>query len=439
MHAKSAGPPALSGAYLHYVLGLLFIVNVVNYMDRSIVGVLIEPMRADLHLSDTQLGLMTGFAFALFYAIAGIYLAHLADLHNRPAIISVSIVVWGLMAALTGAAQNFWQLLLARVGVGIGEASVIPASNALLADYYKPARRPFALAIFTAGSMVGVMAGSIVGGVIAAAYGWRWAFVIAGVAGLPLALIVRYTLRDPGRGASDGLQPGAPPVTFANAMGMIRRNPVLLLLILSYAFLVFMQFGIITWFPSLLVRHHGLGLAEVGTAFGIALGLGTALGSVLGGTLAARLAAGDLAWLTRLPALLMVLLWPLYELAIYATTPRNALAMVALAAAVGGAAFGPILAAMQVALPASIRAKGAALNGFVGSLIGIGGGPLLVGLVSDHYSATLGSGAALQRGLAVAVTAALIGVVLMWMAHRRFVRFLGAPTRVVDSIEKPHE
>jgi predicted MFS family arabinose efflux permease len=422
-----------SSAYLRYVLGLLFVVNVVNYMDRSIVGVLIEPMRADLALTDTQIGLMTGFAFSIFYAVAGIYLAHLADLHSRPRIISISIVAWGAMTALTGATQNFWQLLVTRVGVGVGEASVIPACNALLADYHRPERRPFALAVFTAGSMVGVMVGSMLGGAIAARYGWRMAFAFTGLAGVPLALVVWRTLREPGRGASDGVAAETAPVGLASAMTRIARDPVLPLLILSYAFLAFMQFGVITWFPAFLVRQYGLGLVEVGTSFGLALGAGTAIGSVLGGSIAGRLAARDMAWLTRLPMVLMLLLCPLYELTLHASSARGALVLVTVAAAIGGAAFGPILAAMQFALPAAIRAKGAALNGFIGSLIGMGGGPLLVGVLSDHYAPTLGAAAALQRGLAIAVMAALLGVVLIWLAHRRFEKC----TRIVAGSSSP--
>lgn len=435
MNHRSASHSGSTNAYLGYALVLLALVNVANYMDRSIVGVLMEPMRADLHLTDTQLGLMTGFAFALFYAIGGLYLAHLADTRSRPALIAISIVAWCLMAALTGAAQNFWQLLLVRIGVGIGEAGVIPASNALLADSHVPERRPLVLAVFTSASMIGVMAGSIVGGLLASWYGWRWAFGAVGVAGVPLALLVWFTLRDPQRGASDGL-PDTAPVPFLTAVRRILHSPVLLLLILAYAFLVFMLFGVITWFPALMVRLYGLGLARVGMQFGLALGLGTALGGIIGGSAANRLAARDLTWLTRLPLISMCLLWPLYQIAIFAPTPGLSLILVALVAAVGGAAVGPALAAMQTVLPAAICAKGAAFNGFVGSLIGIGGAPLLVGAVSDHYSSALGPAHALQRGLAVAVTAGLVGVVLMWFAHRKFSVFIRTARNRDDLISK---
>jgi len=431
---NSLSPP--SRVYLGYALALLWLVNVTNYVDRSIVGVLIEPMRADLHLTDTQIGIMTGFAFALFYAIGGLYLAHLADTRSRPSLIAVSILVWSLMTAFTGAAHNFWQLLMARVGVGMGEAGVIPAANALLADSYKPERRPLALAVFTSGSMIGIMVGSVVGGFLAAGFGWRCAFIATGLAGLPLALITRLTLRDVPRGGSDGTKQTSAP-GFAAAMRQILRNQPLVLLVLSYAFLVFMLFGVVTWFPALIVRTHGLGIAQVGTQFGLAMGLGTAVGGILGGTVANRLAAKDLTWLSRMPLISMCLLWPLYQAAIFTPLPKVSLAFVALAAAVGGMALGPALAAMQMALPASIRAKGAAFNGFVGSLIGIGGAPLLVGAVSDHFTPELGPALALQRGLAVAVTAGSAGAALMWLAHRRFSDFIRTSSNP-DAVLQPH-
>lgn len=412
---------AFTRTYLNYALSVLVVVNVVNYLDRAIIGVLIEPMKADLGLTDTQIGFMTGIAFALFYAIAGIYLAHLADTRNRVRILSVSIVVWSAMTALSGAAQTFWQLLLVRVGVGIGEASVIPTANAMIADYYPAERRSFALAIFSAGTMIGVMAGSALGGVVAEAHGWRWAFVVAALPGIPLALLVWLTLREPGRGASDGLK-SVEALPLLESMQLILRNRVVLLMILGFSFIMFMLFGVITWFPTFLVRYHGMSLSEVGALFGLAMAFGTVTGAILGGWIANRLAARDLAWLTRMPPGLLFLMWPLYELAIYAPTGASSLAMVTLVALVGGCAYGPALAAIQTALPPSVRAKGAALNGFVSSLVGMGCGPLIVGMLSDFYTPALGQAVALQRGLAIAVSVSAIGVVFMVYAHRAFMR-----------------
>jgi predicted MFS family arabinose efflux permease len=421
---RPVNPPAhASRSYVGYVVALLFAVNVVNYLDRSIVGILVEPIRHDLAISDTQIGFMTGLAFSLFYAIAGVYLSHLGDTRNRASIMAVSMVAWSAMTALTGAAHSFWQLLAARVGVGVGEASVIPMANAMLADYHRAERRPFALAVFTAGAMVGIMAGSLLGGYIAAKFGWRWAFVAAALPGLPLAAIIWFTLRDPPRGASDGLAAVA-PIALPRAIRTLVSSPVLVLLMLGYTLLVFMLFGVINWFPAFLVRVHGMALARVGATFGLAIGLGTAFGSIVGGLVASRLAASDLRWLTRLPPWLLLAAWPLYELAIYAPDATISLAVLCLVSTLIGAAVGPVLAAYQTTLPPAMRATGAALLGFVGSLIGVGGGPLLVGVLSDHYAPLLGSAAALQRALAISVCAGGLGWALLMLAHRAFARAL---------------
>jgi predicted MFS family arabinose efflux permease len=274
-----------------------------------------------------------------------------------------------------------------------------------------------------------VMAGSLLGGVVAEHWGWRWAFVAAALPGLPLALLVRYTLRDPGRGQADAVPAGAPPPLGA-AMALILKDRAVVLLVCGFAFIVFMLFGVITWFPALLVRLHGMALSEVGAWFGLAIGLGTVAGALGGGWIANALSARDLGWIPRLPPFLLLLMWPLYELAIYAPSGGQAVILVGLVAAVGGAAYGPALAALQTALPAAVRAKGAALNGFVGSLVGMGGGPLVVGMLSDHFSPALGAAGGLQRGLGIAVCVGLLGVVFMGFAHRAFVR--GRPALVGD-------
>lgn len=399
---------------------VLFLLNVVNMADRSIMGVLLESIRQDMHLTDTQIGVLTGFAFALFYAVAGVFIARLSDLYDRKFVLAASLLAWSAMTAATGASHGFWQFFLARMGVGVGECSAIPTSNAMIGDYFPAAQRPLALAVFTAGSFLGVLLGSLIGGYVGAQFGWRWAFVAAGLLGLPLVLLT-LTLRDPPRGRSDGAAVGE-AATFRTTLKTLAGNEAFLLLILASGFITFLLFGVIGWFPAYLMRKHGLDQTTVGLFFGVALSLGMAVGAVVGGIAANRLAAGSLRWLTRMPLLASLLFVPLYELAIFAPDPRLALVFIGLASAVGGATLGPVLAAIQTVLPPQMRATGSGFTGFSGSLIGLGGAPLVVGILSDRFARVMDAGDALQRALAIAVLMGVFASLFLWAADRAFGR-----------------
>lgn len=408
-----------SPAYLRYALGVLFLVNVVNMVDRSIMGVLLESIRKGMELTDTQIGILTGFAFALFYALAGIFIARLSDMYDRRIVLGSAVLVWSAMTALTGAVNSFGQFFLARMGVGVGESSAIPTSNAMIADYFPPTRRALALAIFTAGSFLGVLVGSAVGGYVGQYYGWRWAFVVAALPGLPLALLTFLTLRDPPRGGADGRAAGE-RLGLKQTLSALAGNRAFLLLILSSGFITFLLFGVIGWLPTFLMRRYGLDQATVGLFFGTALGIGTAVGSIIGGWAANALAKRSLRWLTRLPLMLSFLLLPLYEIAIFAPNAKMALIFIGLVSMVGGAMLGPVLAAIQTVLPGSMRATGSSLTGFSGSLIGLGGAPLVVGMLSDMFASSMDSASALQRALSLAVLAALLASLCLFHANRAF-------------------
>lgn len=410
-----------SPAYLRYALGVLFLVNVLNMVDRSIMGVLLESIRQDMELSDTQIGILTGFAFALFYAVAGIFIARLSDLYDRRLVLTASILVWSVMTAATGGVHGFVHFFLARMGVGIGESSAIPTSNAMIGDYFPATKRSLALAIFTAGSFLGVLVGSAVGGYVGQYFGWRWAFVVAALPGVPLALLTFLTLRDPPRGGSDG-QMTVEKMSLKDTLADLFRNHAFLLLILSSGFITFMLFGIIGWLPAFLMRRYALDQATVGLFFGTALGIGTAAGAIIGGMTANGLARRSLRWLTRMPLILSVLLLPLYEIAIFAPNATISLIFIGLVSMVGGAMLGPVLAAIQTVLPPVMRATGSSLTGFSGSLIGLGAAPLVVGMLSDMFARSMDHAAALQLALACAVTAGLLVSILLFFADRVFAR-----------------
>ncbi len=409
----------MSRGYLGYALFLLFLVNVLNMMDRSILSVLLEPIRHEMQLSDTEIGLLTGFAFALFYAVAGIFIARLSDLYDRRILLAISILAWSAMTAVTGTVHTFLQFFIARMGVGVGESSSVPTSNALIADLFAPTRRALALSVFTAGSFLGVWLGSAAGGYIGQHYGWRWAFYIAALPGIPLALLMFLTLKDPPRGGSEGLAIAEKP-GLGETLRALLGNSAFLLLIVSSGFITFMLFGIIAWFPAFLMRVHHLDQQTVGLFFGTALGLGTAIGAIVGGTAANFLAARSLRWLTRMPLILSLLLTPIYELAVHAPNAPSSLAFVALVSAVGGALLGPVLAAIQTVLPARMRATGAGFTGFSGSLIGLGGAPLIVGMLSDHFGRHTDAADALKQALAVAVLAGIVVSIFLFFADRAF-------------------
>lgn len=408
-----------------YGLALLSAINIFNYVDRTVIGVLLQSIKFDLNLSDTQIGLITGFAFALFYAFAGLAIAYLADIGSRRLVIGLSILVWSAMTACTGAATSFFQLFLARMGIGIGEAGAIPAGNSLIADWFPPSRRPLAMAAFGAGVFFGIMGGSWLGGYVGQHYGWRWAFVAAGIPGVPLALLALFTLREPTRGEADGIRDSV-RASLGETVRALLANAPYVYLIAAFAFITFLIFGVVAWFPSFMIRTYGMSEGQVGFYFGTALGIGTAIGSVIGGVIANALARRSLRWLTLLPVFLSFFFLPLFEGAVFAPTAALSFLMIALVSSIGGAILGPVLSAIQTVVPAHMRTSASGLNGVAFSIIGHGGAPLLIGMLSDHFAGQGLSGPlALKYALAIAIAVGFLATVFLILAHRAYARRLG--------------
>ena len=241
--------------YRWYVLGVLALTYAFSFMDRQIVSILLEDLRLEFALSDTQLGLLSGLAFALFYATLGIPIARLADRYNRINIISTAVAVWSIMTALCGSATSFVQLFLARVGVGIGEAGGGPPSHSTIADYFGPSERSFAISIYSLGATIGALMGLIMGGYVAEHYGWRMAFFVAGVPGLALAILVKLTVREPKRGAMD--DPSAKPKEAPPRDSMIQSarslfsNAIYRRVNVAHMLAVFVGYGLVSWKPAL--------------------------------------------------------------------------------------------------------------------------------------------------------------------------------------------
>lgn len=382
----------ITPAYRRYALLILVLAYTSSHVDRNIVGILIEPLKADLLLSDTQLGFLSGIAFALFYATLGIPIAIFADRSNRRNIIAWSIAIWSAMTAVCGLAQNFWQLAIARIGVGIGEAGSSPPSHSMIADLYPKEQRSSAMSIYALGVYLGIMIGFIVGGFVAEWWGWRAAFFVVGLPGVLIALLVRFTMIEPPRGFADGVKP--PPMGKVNikaGFAVLWRVRTTRHVVLGVTLTALVGYGTIVWNPAFLMRSHGLTSGQVGLFLGPLMGVVGGLGAWIGGMLADKLAARDASWNAWIVGLAKLLAIP-FIVAFY-MIDSTFWALVAYCPAVFLGAFylGPSFAMIQSLTPLRSRALASAIMLLVLNLVGLGLGPQLIGIISDLVSGPFGS------------------------------------------------
>ena len=393
MATAAASPPATQSVRL--TLWILLIVYVFNFIDRQIVNILAEPIARDLQLSDTQIGLMTGLAFALFYTVLGIPIARLADRPStsRPRLIAAALAVWSLMTALCGLAQNFAQLLLARIGVGVGEAGCTPPAHSLISDMVPPEKRASALAFYSLGIPVGTLMGMIIGGTLADFVGWREAFLIVGLPGVALAGLVWFVLKDPRRTDAATIlraqsQPAALPL--GEAVREVMQSRAYLLLLCAGSAAAFLAYGKTTWTTIFFQRTHDLTPGQVGLWFGLIGGVGGMVGTFLGGYLADRFGAINRRHVLSAPAIGMALAVPLAIAAYHAPTWPLALVLLLVPTVFNSLYYGPCYSAAQGLVPVRARAIAAACLLFVQNLIGLGLGPLFFGMLSDWLQPAYG-------------------------------------------------
>lgn len=375
----------VSNRYRWYVVWLLFLVYVLNFVDRQILVILMEPIRLEFGFSDKQLGLLGGLAFALLYSTLGIPIARLADRANRVNIIAVSILVWSVATALTGLARNFTHLLLARVAVGVGEAGCSPPAYSLLADYFSKERRTTAFSIYSMGIYGGVFVGYLVGAFVAQYHGWRAAFWVVGLPGVLLALVVKLTLREPPRGFADGptAEVGAAPAP--RVLRRLAGKRTFQHLALAAALHAFVGYGVTGFHPSFLIRTHHFSVAEVGVIASFVAAISGIGGTWLGGYLADWFTnlRKDVRWQLWVPGIATLINVPLALMA-YTHPDRYAVIGLLFVSLVFGVMYlGPTFATIQRLVSARERALGAALLLLVINLVGLGLGPWLVGVVSD--------------------------------------------------------
>ncbi len=387
-HTKPEGKPTIN--YRRYVLFLLTMVYALNFIDRQILVVLSESIKVDMNLSDSQLGLLTGFAFAIFYVSVGIPIARLADKGNRKNIVAAAITIWSGMTALSGLTQNYWQLLLARIGVGVGEAGGSPPSHSILSDYYPAKERGRAMSIYSMGVYLGVLIGFGVGGWINQHYGWRVAFFAVGIPGLVIALLVRYTIREPLRGVADG-NTQTRQSDFKQTLNTLWQLHSFRYFSIAAGLTAFCSYGIGNFLPSFLVRSHEFSAAQVGSSLMLVAGVGGALGTYLGGYLADKFGNKDMRWYLWVPAIPAIFGPILIVSAMFTPDSTLALSGLFISTVLGALYLGPTIALTHTLVSPSMRAMASAILFFILNLIGLGLGPLTVGIISDALAPTMGA------------------------------------------------
>ena len=435
-----AGPTApatepMSAAYRRYAMSVLLVISIFNYLDRTVVNILAEPIKLDLDLADWQLGLLTGLAFGLLYTFLGLPIARLAERSNRPLIIASATAVWSLFTVACSFVHNFAQLALARVGVGIGEAGCTPPAHSLIMDYAPPEKRGSALAFYGLGSSIGGLLGMAFGGLVADAYGWRTAFLVAGAPGLAFALLAALTLVEPRKALAKSAQ------IARNTMPTLGETLRYLWSKKSYRFMataqilkVFMMLGYGPFLASFYLRNHAQELAAaagsigasfgydlgsvglLGVALGLANGLCAAIGLWMGGVIADRVGPADPRRYVYIPAIAALVDIPVFVAAMLVPDFGLSLILVALHSLIAAIWYGPAFAAAFSISPPNMRATNSAILLFLGNLFGLGLAPLAVGVTSDMLGASMGVGEGLRWALVILGMVGFLTAYLFWRA-----------------------
>jgi MFS family permease len=416
--------PAPSRAYANYVLAVLSASYVVNYLDRYVLTMLQGQIKAELGVSDFVMGLLLGPAFALLYTGLGVPVARLADTRSRRNLISAGMIVWSAFTALSGLAQSAWQIALARVGVGVGEAAGAAPAHSLIADYFPPERRATALSIFQMGVPIGQMLGTLIGGLLVAPLGWRGVFLVVGLPGIAIALLLRLTVREPARPAS-ALAAGPGALESVAALG---RSIGALLRIRTFAWIALGGMsasvagtGFGAWLPEMFVRSHGMSLRDFGMSYGLVSGAAGVTGTLCAGLLADRLARHGAEWRLRVAAASVALSMPL--LIAICSVPNPYLAVwLSVPSGIVGAGYAPVLFAIAQSLaPARHRAVASSVLILFITGGGMFLGPSLIGALSDAFAPRFGA-----DGLRFAMIALLATMTFGVFALLRGARLLHA-------------
>ena len=406
-----------SPSYRAYVMFILVVVYTFNFIDRQIIGILAVPIKADLALTDTQLGLMGGLAFALFYTALGIPIAMLADRRNRTWIMAIALTLWSAMTAICGTVQNFWQLFVARLGVGVGEAGGVAPAYSLISDYFPPQQRARALSIYSFGIPIGSALGIVFGGIIASKIDWRYAFFAVGIAGIIIAPIFKLTVAEPERGQYDPSHLKASPLALRNIIRKLMHKPSFWIMSFGAACSSMMGYGLFFWLPSFFVRSYGISLIDASLFYGAILLVGGLAGIWLGGSLADRFGATRRGAYVVIPALAFVATVPFYVVAILSPNLTTTFFAMLIPTALGLVWLGPVLSAIQHVVPPNMRATASAIFLFINNLIGIGIGTVAIGMLSDTLQVRFGDDS-LRYAILAGTSFYIVAAILFFLSSR---------------------
>lgn len=414
-HASPAAPWLLYTARQRAVfMAVLFFVGASNNIDRNILGVLLPQIKAEFALSDTELGLLSGIVFAFFYATLGIPLARWADRGDRTHILSLSLMVWSAMTALCGLAQSFWQLALARIGVGAGEAGALPTAQSLIGDYFPPEKRAGAMGVFVLSAAMGYAGGLILGGYVAQHYGWRSAFLIVGLAGVVMAPLGALLLKEPRKviAARVTVEP------MRVALAELIKNPAYRCILYAVVIYFFMGYGALVFIVSLMTRLFGVNVQVAGATFGTISVIGAIVGNLLGGFLANRLAKRNLANLPRTAGWAMIICVPLFEYALSRSTLSAMYIPLFLGLMLQNVMAPPMFSSLYLVCGSNRHATALAVVLLFANLIGLGLGPFLAGAISDYLAPTLGNAESLRWAIMILFVVMFAGGFFMLRAAR---------------------
>lgn len=405
---------AIPSARRYYVLALLTLIYALNFLDRTIFNVLIEPIKKEFALSDTTMGLLAGFGFVLFYSLLGIPIARIADRLNRRNIVAIALAFWSAMTGLCGMASSVAMLAVARIGVGIGESAGTPASQSLVADLFNKNERPRALGIYAIGTYLGVFLGYFIGGYVNQHYGWRMAFFTAGLPGIALAAVLWLTISEPKRGA---MAETFTPEPLGPTLGFLASQKTFIIVLIGFCLTTYTNYSTAAWIPPFLARVHHLSSAEIGVYAGTYKGLCGMAGTLIGGLVVAQLSKRDDRWKLWAPAIMSGLAGPVFAVCMLSQDFKIMVAALALTSFLVGFHLGPVFAIAQTVAKPSMRALASAIILLTATCFGQGVGPLAVGVLNDALKGSFGADAVRYSLLSAAVTTSLGALLFVWAAR----------------------